>query len=264
MKIELSELRKVKGIGPKTIERIKEQLDVDAPSVYNKKNHLTKNEVHLGDVLDLIQGMPNESVDLLITDPPYKVVQGGATNNAFTLAGGSDYSKGTLFKNNSIEFEDWASEVYRVQKEGTHAYVFTNDRNMQNLLNSFTNAGYRVLNILAWNKNTHSPNRYYLKNVEFIVMFRKGIAKNINKMGSFTSLRFDAVKEKSHPSQKPVVLFEHLIKNSTGPNEVVFDPFMGSGTTAVASINTNRNFIGTEKDEEYFIIANNRIKELEE
>lgn len=261
----LDDLRQVKGIGSKTIERIKEQFDdSEYVSKYDPSNHIEPNDLVQGDMLEKMNGIPDNSVDLLLTDPPYKIVQGGATNDAFTLTGGSDYSGGRLFGSNDIEFSEWAEEVYRVQKEGTHAYVFTNDRNMQGLMSAFTNVGYQLLNILVWNKNTHSPNRYYLKNVEFIVMFRKGRARNINAMGSFASMNYTAVKDKIHPSQKPEELLMHLIKNSTNESELILDPFAGSGSTLIASKKLGRNFIGIELDENYYKIAQNRIEKAKE
>jgi site-specific DNA-methyltransferase (adenine-specific) len=70
-------------------------------------------------------------------------------------------------------------------------------------------------------------------------------------------------KEKTHPTQKPVALLEYLIKTYSNEGDIVLDNCMGSGSTGVACLNTNRNFIGMELNEEYFNIAKNRLKELE-
>lgn len=75
--------------------------------------------------------------------------------------------------------------------------------------------------------------------------------------------RFSLDKEKMHPTQKPVALFEYLIKTYSNEGETVLDNCMGSGTTAIACLNTNRNFIGFELDKEYFDIANERIEKHE-
>lgn len=168
---------------------------------------------------------------------------------------------GSVFKHNSIKFAEWLPELYRVLKEGSHCYVMVNDRNMLELLSEAKKSKFKLLNILTWKKTKHTPNRYYLKNSEFIVFLRKGRAKNINNMGTFQVLEVDNVSKKRHPSEKPVELMNILINNSSNENEIVLDPFLGSGTTAVSAVINNRKFIGIEQEWEYCEIANERIKE---
>ena len=221
-------------------------------------------DLRQGDCLELMKYIPDESIDLLVTDPPYKIVQGGCTNKAVRLKGSNQeqLKKGTLFNNNSIKFNEWIPEVYRVLKNNSHCYIMSNDRNINELLNICEKVGFKLLNILVWGKSKHSPNRYYLKNCEFIVFLRKGKAKNINNMGTKQLLLIDNVENKNHPSEKPIKLMEILIKNSSNEKDIVLDPFLGSGTTGVACVNTNRNFIGIELDENYFNIAKERINSI--
>ena len=208
-----------------------------------------------------MKDIPDESIDLIVTDPPYKIVKGGCTNNAVKLFGADNknLSLGTVFNNNEIKFSQWIPVLFPKLKNGTHCYIMCNDRNLKEILDVGENAGFKLQNILVWKKSRHTPNRYYLKNCEFIVMFRKGVARNINEMGTFSVLEINNVAKKQHPSEKPVELMEVLIKNSTNENEFVLDPFMGSGSTGIACANLNRNFIGIELDEKYFGIAKNRI-----
>ena len=222
-------------------------------------------DLRQGDCLELMKDIPDKSIDLVVTDPPYKIVQGGCTNKAVRLKGSNQeqLKKGTLFNNNSIKFNEWIPEVYRVLKNNSHCYIMSNDRNINELLNVCEKVGFKLLNILVWGKSKHSPNRYYLKNCEFIVFLRKGKAKNINNMGTKQLLLIDNVENKNHPSEKPIKLMEILIKNSSNEQDKVLDPFMGSGSTGVACINTNRNFIGIELDENYFNIAKERIEDAE-
>lgn len=218
-------------------------------------------DLRQGDCLELMKKIPNESVDLIVTDPPYKIVQGGCTNKAVKLCGADNknLSTGTIFNNNDIKFSQWIPILFNKLKNGTHCYIMCNDRNLQEVLNVGDDAGFKLQSVLVWKKSRHTPNRYYLKNCEFIVMFRKGAARNINEMGTFSVLEVDNVSKKQHPSEKPVELMEVLIRNSTNENEIVLDPFMGSGSTGVACVNTNRNFIGIELNEKYFDIAKERI-----
>lgn len=216
------------------------------------------------DCLIALKEFQDESIDLVVTDPPYKLVQGGCTNHAVKLKGAEvdELKTGEVFKNNSLKFSEWIPEVHRVLKKNTHCYIMCNDRNLQELLNEGVKAGFKLLNVLVWGKSKHSPNRYYLKNCEFIVMFRKGNAKNINNMGTKQLLLFDNVSNKSHPSEKPVDLMKVLVENSSNKGEVVLDPFMGSGSTCIACALLHRNFIGIEKDLKYFKVAKERLKEV--
>ena len=220
------------------------------------------NKVFNDDCLNIFKVIENNSIDLVITDPPYKKVQGGCTNHAVKLTGATkeDMSSGKFFKENIIGFNEWIPEVYRVLKNDTHCYIFSDDRNLYNILDIGIKAGFKVLNILTWKKTKHSPNRYYLKNSEFIVLFRKGKAKNINNMGTFQVLEFPNVPKKIHPAEKPFDLIECLLLNSSNPGDLVMDPFSGSGVLMRTCIKNNRKFICVEKDENYYnssLIVNN-------
>lgn len=216
-----------------------------------------------GDCLELMKDIPDKSIDLIVTDPPYKIIQGGCTNKAVRFKGSTEkqLKTGTLFKENNINFSDWVPEVYRILKDNTHCYIMCNDRNLKDLLNVCEKTGFKLLNVLVWGKSKHSPNRYYMKNCEFITMFRKGKAKNINNMGTKQLLLVNNVDNKSHPSEKPIELMKILIENSSNEQDTVLDPFIGSGSTGVACKELNRNFIGIELDEKYFEIAKKRIED---
>lgn len=223
-------------------------------------------DLQKGNTLELIKQVQNESIDFILTDPPYKIIQGGCTNKAVRFKGTTheDLKNGELFKNNDIKFSDWLNDAFRVLKNGSHCIVMTNDRNLEQLLTDSRKAKFKLLNILIWKKSKHSPNRYYMKNAEFLVLLRKGSAKNINDMGTRQVLEFDNVKTKTHPTEKPVELLTKLIENSTNENEIVLDLFMGTGSCAVASKNTNRRFIGFELDDNYYNIAKKRVEKKEE
>lgn len=220
--------------------------------------------------------IPDESVDLIVTDCPYKIVQGGCSNNSVNFKAMSgvlnkqrDYEneqkeyvkKGKIFKYNDIEFSDWLPEIYRVLKNDSHCYIMINGRNIKDLQTEIEKAGFKYLNLLVWDKGNQTPNRWYMNSVEFILLIRKGKAKKINNMGEKSILRVPNLKKgtKLHPTEKPIKLMEILIQNSSNKNDIILDPFMGSGTTPVACINTDRKYIGFELDENYFEIARDRI-----
>ena len=107
----------------------------------------------------------------------------------------------------------------------------------------------------------HTPLPYYMKNIEFIVLFRKGKARKINNMGSFALIDIKGIKgNKVHPSEKPYQLIQHLILNSSCENDTILDCFMGSCSSGIASVVNYRIFIGIELDTNYFNIGKNRIE----
>ena len=243
------------------------------------------------DCLKILATMPDESIDLVVTDCPYHICQGGCTNDAVKIgrskkreeAGGCfvgdtkhvnlggvfdefnehTYTKqGKLFKHNDIEFSDWLPELYRVLKQGTHCYIMINARNLKDLQQAAEDVGFKFQNLLVWDKGNSLPNKYYMNSHELILMLRKGKAKNINDMGTSNILRIpNIIRNKKHPTEKPAQLFQVMIENSTQKNEIVLDPFMGVGGAGVACKNCKREFIGIEIDEKYYNIAKERIEE---
>ena len=219
-----------------------------------------------GDCTELMKQLPDESIDLVVTDCPYHIVSGGCTNKGkgngiFEQKKASD---GKLFKHNEIKFSDWLPEVFRVLKDGTHCYICINGRNLKQLQTDAEKAGFKFQNLLVWEKGNVTPNRYYMGACEFILMLKKGKSKTINEAGTPNILRVqNPTGKKLHPTEKPVLLMQKLVINSSKYEETVLDPFMGSGSTGIACLNTCRKFIGMELDENYFNIAKERIKAAE-
>ena len=226
------------------------------------------NKITYGNCLEYMDKVKDNSVDLCIIDPPYKLTSGGcktsAINGHFKKNGKATEGakSGKVFKENDISPKEYMSDIFRVLKDGSHFYVMCNDKNLKNMIQEGENAGFKLLNILVWNKDMHTPLRYYLKNIEFVIFFRKGKAKAINNMGSKALLNFKGIKGKEHPSEKPIELFEHFILNSSKEGDIVLDLFMGSGTTAIACVNTKRKFIGFEVDEDYYAMSQKRLENL--
>lgn len=156
-------------------------------------------DLRQGDCLELMKDIPNESIDLIVTDCPYHIISGGCTTGAYGNKKGcgkcsvkwetqgqlynfENIKSGKLFDNNDIEFKQWLPELFRILKKDTHCYIMINARNLKKLQQEAENVGFKFQNILVWRKNNATPNRYYLNNCEFILMLRKGKARNINNM----------------------------------------------------------------------------------
>ena len=221
---------------------------------------LELNKVYNMDFLN--NDLEDESIDLIITDPPYKTITGGDSDgiNSKRPKGMLDGNR-KLFKYQKLEIKSWMSELYRVLKNSSHCYIFTNALNMKEMLNESEKAGFKLHNILVWEKNNCTPSQYYMKNCEYILFLRKGKAKYINEIGnSKTVHKFNnIIGKKLHPCEKPIDILKMYINNSSNQNDVVLDPFMGSGSTLIACKELNRNYIGYEIDKQYFNIAQKRI-----
>jgi site-specific DNA-methyltransferase (adenine-specific) len=220
-----------------------------------------------GDCLELLKKIPTESIDLIVTDPPYKIVSGGCTTKKNATSGILNRNKrevktGKLFSNNDISFSEWLPEVFRVLKQNTHCYIMINGRNLSELHQESKKVGFEYQNLLVWDKGNVTPNKWYMNQCEFILMLRKGKARNINNMGTSTLLQYkNIIGKKLHPTEKPVELMMLMIENSSFTGDTVLDPFMGAGSTGVACAITNRNFVGIELDKQYFDIAVKQIAE---
>ena len=212
-----------------------------------------------GDCLELMKDIPDKSVDLIIIDPPYKCISGGNSSGKGPT-GILSKNDGKIFKYNDITAKQYFGELYRVLKDNTHCYIMTNNLNIEEFLTTAKEVGFQLHNIVIWKKNNATPNRWYMKNCEYILFFRKGKAKKINNPGTKQILEIDnIIGNKVHPTEKPVKLMEILVENSSNEGDLVLDCFMGSGSTGVACKNTNREFIGMELDEKYYKIACERL-----
>ena len=223
-------------------------------------------QVYNTDAIEWLKTLDNDSVDLIVSDPPYRVTQHGHSGlgGIFKTKVGEDKKlNGKLFEHNEVDVNDYAGELYRVLKPDSHCYIMTNDRNLQNFLNVFTNIGFNFCKLLIWDKQNKITNQYYMNQVEYILFMYKGRNKQINNCGTSNLLSVNNVKNKTHnhPTEKPVELMEILIKNSTNEGDLVLDPFVGVGATPVACQNLKRNFIGCELDKNYYDTTMERLNE---
>lgn len=216
------------------------------------------NEINLlhGDCFDLLKDIPNESVDMILTDPPYGMsFQSGHRKIKYEKIQGDS---------NLDWLDDFVDEIYRVSKPNTAHYVFCSFHHIDKFKQAIEKR-FKIKNILTWVKNNTSMGDLkgdFATKTEFIIFFHKG-RRLINGKRDPNVLEFKRTGNKLHPTQKPVDMTEYLLTKFSGEGDVVLDPFMGSGTTGIACLNTNRRFIGMELDDDYFKIANDRIREKE-
>lgn len=218
-----------------------------------------------GDSRELLKQLPDSSVDLIVTDPPYPTTARGNSGNSGGMLQKKINMSGKVFKHNDISCSEYAPEFFRILKDESHCYVMTNHTNLVEMLNTFTDCGFHFTKSLIWNKGNKIMGQYYMSQFEYILFFRKGKGKKINNCGTSDILSVPNVKIKGddkknlHDTEKPVELMKILIENSSNPNDIVLDPFVGIGSTCIAAVNTNRHYIGFELDGEYFTIARRRV-----
>lgn len=206
--------------------------------------------------------LPSESIDLVCSDVPYRIVHHGtsACGGMLSHHNNNNALNGKLFDHNDIEFSEYLPELYRVLKQDTHCYLMINALNLKDLQQAAEDAGFRMQNILAWKKNTSTPNQYYMQCLEFILMLRKGKAKAVNDCGMSNCLSVpNIVGKKRHPTEKPIALMQVMIEQSTKKGDIVLDPFAGSGSTLVAAKRAERQYIGFEIDPKYYDVAYKKL-----
>lgn len=213
---------------------------------------------------DSTEWMP--AADLIVTDPPYLLTSGGKNTGEMGGCLANDiYNNSGGLIDCQIDWKDFMPLLFKSLKDPGHAYIMANNRNVQPMLNAADEAGFHFHNLLVWDKVSATPNRWYMKNLEFTGFFSKGKAFYINDCSQKQLIRCPQVDEskdengKPHPTEKPVSLMACYIINSTHEGQTVLDPFMGSGTTGVAAVQYGRKFIGIEKDERFFDMAVERL-----
>ena len=218
-----------------------------------------------GDAIEFMKTLEDESVDLIVTDPPYKVTSRGNAGSSGGMMQTKLSMQGKIFKHNDIKPIEYIPEFYRLLKNGSHCYIMTNHINLQEMLNTATECGFHFIKSLIWNKGNKIMGQFYMSQFEYILFFRKGKGKRINKCGTPDIINVPNKKTKGkdgkniHDTEKPVELMKILIENSSQEGELVLDPFIGVGAVGIACKELNRDYIGIELDENYYNIACNRI-----
>ena len=224
------------------------------------------------DCFQYLKSIPNETVDLVLIDPPYEVSR--ETN----FQSGEETGKDTDRFRVSMDFGDWdnnftgldrvINESYRVLKNSGTLICFYDLWKITNLKNYFCKANFKQIRLIEWLKTNPVPlnsKTNYLTNArEIAVLGVKGGKPTFNSEYDNGIYQYPICHDKGrfHPTQKPLALIEDIIKKHSNEGDLVLDCFSGSGTTAIASYNTNRNFIGCELSKEYYDKTIQRLNQL--
>lgn len=217
--------------------------------------------LYLGDALEILPEIGGANA--VVTDMPYLLTMGGYRESSdvnikrWRVAHG--YKNDGAIVHCEIGWADMMLPVYAALADSADAYFMANDKNLFACHAAAVAAGFKLHNVLGWDKRTATPNRWYMKNVEYVAYMFKGCARTINDCSVKQLIRYPNPVNKSHPTEKPAALMAQYVTQSTAKGELVLDPFMGSGSTGVACRRHGRRFIGIEIDRQHFDTACRRI-----
>lgn len=243
-------------------------------------NEYKLNSIYNLDCLELTKQIKNDSIDLVFADPPYNL-SGSNFKMKFTKSGGTDLNtnKGKWDRYTDTEFEDftekWLTECYRILKKNGSIWVAGTYHNIYLVGYLMKKIGFDILNEVLWHKSDATPNlscTRFVADHENFIWARKGKGNIFNysemkmmnggkQMRSIWTKGKTTGGKKIHPTQKPEWLLERVILSTSNPNNIIFDPFIGSGTTAVVAKKFNRSYLGAELDRDYFNKSIKRINE---
>lgn len=222
--------------------------------------------LYRGDCLEVLTEI--EGFDAAITDPPFS--SGARTDAGKSSRGGM--LRGAKWEGDWFSHDNMATHgflylmrllgasLHHKAGNGATAHFFIDWRMYPNLYGALESSGWIVKNLLVWDKQHFGMGKNYRNQHELIIYAEKpGADFPTHNLGNV--IRCAREKGINHPTEKPVALLETLVSASTLPNQIVFDPFMGSGTTGVACAKLSRRFIGSEIDPRHFETACRRIEE---
>ena len=214
-----------------------------------------------GDAFQKIKEIPDSSVDLILTDPPYNLSEYSTGNMKFDWR---NEINNDVAKWDKVPFnpEKLLKDFIRILKPTGNIFIFTS----YNLIGKYHETFdplFDTFQFMVWHKTNPIPNirkSSFLNSCELIVcLWNKGHTWNFSKQNemhnfieSAICMGKERIKEPKHPTQKPLSVLEHIIKIASNENDIVFDPFMGVGSTGKAALNLRRRFIGIELEKEYY------------
>ena len=223
--------------------------------------------IEVADYLDFMQLLPKGSVDLILTDPPYTISKEtgftSVVNGVQRFAVSMDFGP---WDHCQIDLLEMAKAFYRALRQGGTAIVWYDLWKIGEIKEAMEQAGFKMLRQLIWEKTNPVPlnmKATYLSNSrEMAVAGVKGGKPTFHDeyhrgVYSLPIPRHNGNRQ--HPTQKPEELFAELVQKHSNPGDLVVDPFLGAGTTAMAALKNNRDFTGCDMDERYVNISRQRV-----
>ena len=220
----------------------------------------------------LLNNIRGQCADLILTDPPYAI----SRPTGFAACGKHSVKRLAV----CMEFGEWdtqpidlaafAAGCYRVLRQGGTLVCFYDLWKLSHLADALKKGGFKQLRLIIWEKNNPVPLNSrinYLTNArEIAVLAVKGSCPTFHGRYHNGVYRYPIEHSgtRYHPTQKPLKLFCELIQRHSNPGDLVVDPFLGSGTTAVAALQTARRFAGSDINPEYIRVSRKRLQEAQQ
>lgn len=220
-----------------------------------------------GNSLDVLQNIDVDSIDAIITDPPYNI----SRDNNFKTMGRAGIDFGEWDK--EFDLTSWIKTAEPLLKKGGNIVIFNDWKNMSYITKALEDNGFEIKDLIRWKKTNAMPrnrDRRFITDYEVAVWaVKKGGKWTFNRLSDTYEIPeiVGGLTPKSekldggHPTQKPIYVMKWLIERLTNTGDTILDPFMGSGSTCVACEELHRDYIGIEQDEKYFEIAKKRIND---
>jgi len=241
------------------------------------------------DCLNILNKLPENSIDMIFADPPYFLSNGGISckSGKMVSVNKADWDKSKGFEEDFRFTKNWINACRRVLKNNGTIWISGTMHNIYQVGFSLQKFNFKILNEISWFKPNAPPNltcKYFAHTHETIIWARKHIkiphtfnydlmkewddkiAVKGKQMRSIWNIPLTPMREKKfgkHPTQKPIELLKRIIISSTNENDLILDPFNGSGTTGVVALKLNRNYIGIDKEKDFLDLTLKRINSLE-
>ena len=218
-------------------------------------------QLHQQDAVDWLRSLPDASVDLIVTDPPYESLEKHRRIGTTTRLKNSKASSNVwfqIFPND--RFQELFVECYRVLKNHRHFYLFCDAETMFVVKPIAELVGFRFWKPIVWDKQKIGMGYHYRSRYEMILFFEKGKRK-LNDLSIADVIQCPRIF-RGYPTEKPVPVSEILIRQSTQPGECIVDPFMGSGSVGLAALQQNRGFLGNDICAEAVGISQTRMNDF--
>ena len=216
------------------------------------------NKIYNEDCLEGMKRIEDSSIDLIVTDPPYLINY--KTGNRKDKE--HRFGKVILNDDNEDLIKGYIKECYRILKDDTAMYMFCSAAKVD-FFKTELEKYFAMKNMIIWEKDHFTLGdleNTFGRKYEIVFLVNKGIKKfNGKRLGDVWKFKRVLGDKQVHQNQKPIELIEQCIEKHSDENDIIFDGFMGSGTTAVAAMNTNRRYIGFELDEYYYNVAMKRL-----
>lgn len=223
------------------------------------------NTIICGDSCKLIKLMPDKSIDLIITDPPYLINH----KTRYRKDKEHRFCQAIANDNNPDLVKYVINQSFRVLKDNSAMYIFCSFDKVDFFKQCLENSGFNIKNMIVWVKNNWTAGDLesaYGKQYELCFYLNKGLRKINGKRitdvwdsRTIKGLKRVVGKEQIHQNQKPLELIKMMVEKSSDINDIVFDPFSGGGTTCIASKETGRKYLGIEIDDKYYKISVDRL-----